>query len=100
MRKRVRTCSESSSIAPRLAIGIGLSQILHGFYQQALAVHVAGIGSALTTFASNLGRNRDRKNFGHAIGVSGLDSDDYAQQYTAPLRVFQPLSLAYYRVPG
>src|SRR6266404_737870 len=52
--------------------GIGLRQVLHGFDQQALPVHITRIRGALAAFAPNLGRNRDRKNLGHAIGVSGV----------------------------
>jgi hypothetical protein len=42
-----------------------LRQISHGVYQQALAVHVAGVGGAFTACASHNGRNRNRENLGH-----------------------------------
>ena len=35
--------------------GVGLRQVLHGFYQAALSVHVTRIGRAFTAFAPNLG---------------------------------------------
>src|ERR1700680_719232 len=74
--------------------GIGLRQVLHCFYQQPLAVHVTRIGRSFTAFAPNLGRNRDSKNLGHAIGVSEVDkvpTDKTAQkQYTARFGFFSP----------
>jgi hypothetical protein len=50
---------------------IGLRQVPHGFDQQALAVYVPRISRAFSAFAPYLGRNRDRKNLGHAVRVSG-----------------------------
>src|ERR1700730_33613 len=52
--------------------GIGLRQVLHSFDEQALPIHITRISRAFAAFAPNLGRNRDRKNLGHAIGVSGV----------------------------
>src|SRR5207249_4817962 len=53
--------------------GIRLRKIFHGLHQQALAVHVARIGGALTAFASNLGGDRNGENLGHAIQASSAD---------------------------
>jgi hypothetical protein len=51
----------------RGAVGdrIGLCQILHGFDQAALAVNVAGIRSAFSSFATELRDYWNGKNFGH-----------------------------------
>jgi hypothetical protein len=72
--------------------GISLRQVPHGFYQQALAVYVTRISRSFTAFAPYLGRNRDRKNLGHAVRVSGvykIPTDKTAQkQYTARLVFF------------
>jgi hypothetical protein len=79
------------------AIGdrIGLRQVLHGFHQQALAIHVTRVCRAFTAFAPNLGRNRDRKNLGHAIGVSGVykvpTTKAAQKQYTARLAFYSPI---------
>ena len=48
---------------------IGLGKISNGLDQQALAVNVARIRSALASLSSYLGRNRDRENLGHENGV-------------------------------
>jgi hypothetical protein len=44
---------------------IGLSQILHGFHEQALAVHVTRIGGAFPALIAQLRRNCNRENLGH-----------------------------------
>lgn len=69
--------------------GIGLGQILHGLDEQALAINVAGIGRALAAFAPNFGRNRDGKNFGHAIRVQ-YEFLKLPLQYTARSGFFSP----------
>ncbi len=53
--------------------GIGLRQVFHRFYQEALAIHIPGVGRTFTPLASNGGWKRDSKNLGHAIRVSGAD---------------------------
>ena len=44
---------------------VGLRQVSHCFDQQALAVYIARIRSALAPLASYSRRNRNGKNFGH-----------------------------------
>jgi hypothetical protein len=79
---------------PPVRDGISLRKVLHGFHQQALAVHVTRVCRALTALAPYLGWDRDRKNLGHAIGVSGVykvPTDKTAQkQYTAGSAFFSP----------
>jgi hypothetical protein len=74
--------------------GIGLREVFHGFHQQALAVYVSRISRAFSAFAPYFGGNRDRKNLGHAVRVSGvfkIPTDKKAQkQYTARLAFFSP----------
>jgi hypothetical protein len=59
----------------RSAIGhwIGLGQILHRFHQQALALDVSRIGTALPPLASHFWRNRNRENFSHEDQSWALD---------------------------
>ena len=55
MRKRVRTCSERSSIAPRLETGSDWREVLDRFDQRFLTIYVARIGGALALFARSGG---------------------------------------------
>jgi hypothetical protein len=57
--------------------GVRLGQILHGLYQQALSIHIAWIGGALTALSSNIRGNRDGKNLGHAIQMSNADLESF-----------------------
>ncbi len=44
---------------------VGLRQILHGFDQQLLSIHISRIGSTFPALISQLRRDSNRKNFGH-----------------------------------
>jgi hypothetical protein len=76
----------------RGAVGdrIGLCQILHGFDQAALAVNVAGVRSAFSSFATEIRDYWNGKNFGHRKFTRPLLSAALKIQYIYPLRNFQP----------
>jgi hypothetical protein len=42
-----------------------MGQIFHGFHQQALAIDIARVGSALAALIAQPGRNCNRKNSSH-----------------------------------
>jgi hypothetical protein len=69
---------------------IGLCQILHGFDQAALAVNVAGIRSAFSSFATELRDYWNGKNFGHRKFTRRFCPLPSKIQYIYPLRNFQP----------
>jgi hypothetical protein len=69
---------------------IGLCQILHGFDQAALAVNVAGIRSAFSSFATEIRDYWNGKNFGHRKFTRRFCPLPSKIQYIYPLRNFQP----------
>jgi hypothetical protein len=69
---------------------IGLCQILHGFDQAALAVNVAGIRSAFSSFATEIRDYWNGKNFGHRKFTRRFCPLPLKIQYIYPLRNFQP----------
>jgi hypothetical protein len=69
---------------------IGLCQIFHGFDQAALAIYVAGIRSAFSSFATELRDYWNGKNFGHRKFTRRFSPLPLKIQYIYPLRIFQP----------
>jgi hypothetical protein len=64
---------------------ISLGQVLHGFHQSSLAVHVAWIRGSFSSLATYAGKDWNRKNFGHEELTTAYD-----KQYICACLNFQP----------
>src|SRR5579864_9686071 len=73
---------------------IGLCQIFHGFDQAALAIYVAGIRSAFSSFATELRDYWNSKNFGHRKFTRPLLSAAFKNSVYLPAPQFSALILA------